>query len=39
MELSRTDGQALLILTNLPDEASARDLATALVSRRAGGPA
>jgi periplasmic divalent cation tolerance protein len=34
MELSRTDGQALLILTNLPDEASARDLATALVSRR-----
>ncbi len=34
MELSRTDGQALLILTNLPDEAGARDLATMLVSRR-----
>lgn len=34
MEMSQTDGQALLILTNLPDEASARDLATALVSRR-----
>ena len=34
MEMSQTDGQALLILTNLPDEARARDLATALESRR-----
>ena len=36
MEMSQTDGQALLILTNLPDEASARDIATALVSHQLG---
>ena len=34
MEMSRTGGQALLILTNLPDEASAQALATTLVSER-----
>lgn len=34
MEMSQTGGQTLLILTNLPDEASAQTLATMLVSRR-----
>jgi hypothetical protein len=37
MEMSQTDGQALLILTNLPDEASARDLATSAGEPTPGG--
>ena len=34
METSQTGGQTLLILTNLPDQASAQALATTLVSAR-----
>ena len=34
MEMSQNGGQPLLILTNLPDEASAQALATMLVSER-----
>jgi len=34
MEMSQTGGQTLLILTNLPDAASAQNLATMLVSGR-----
>ena len=34
MEMSQTRCQALLILTNLPDEASAHALATMLVTKR-----
>jgi periplasmic divalent cation tolerance protein len=34
MEMSQTGCQTLLILTNLPDEASAQALATTLVSER-----
>jgi len=34
MEVSQTRCQALLVLTNLPDEASAEALATALVTER-----
>jgi periplasmic divalent cation tolerance protein len=36
METSQTGGQTLLILTNLPDEASAQALATTLVSAPGG---
>lgn len=34
MEMSQTGGQTLLILTNVPDAASAQTLATMLVSER-----
>ena len=34
MEPGQTRSQALLIFTNLPDEASAQALATALISER-----
>jgi periplasmic divalent cation tolerance protein len=34
MEMSQTDGQTLLIFTNLPDAASAQALATRLISGR-----
>ena len=34
MEISQTCGDTLLVLTNLPDDASAQALATALVSER-----
>jgi periplasmic divalent cation tolerance protein len=34
MEISQTRNQTLLVLTNLPDDASAQALATALVERR-----
>lgn len=34
MEICQTRGEALLVLTNLPDEASARALATLLVTGR-----
>lgn len=34
MELSQTRSQALLVLTNLPDQASARALASSLVAKR-----
>jgi len=34
MEAPQTSGQALLVITNLPDEASAKTLAAALVGER-----
>lgn len=34
MEVPQTSAQALLVITNLPDEASARTLAAALVTER-----
>ncbi|MDP2823307.1 MAG: divalent-cation tolerance protein CutA [Sulfuritalea sp.] len=34
MEISQTRGQTLLVLTNLPDEASAQALASSLVAER-----